>query len=68
MTGYLKPPSIEGYGIPIFLATSTAVRLAGRGLLWPQVDLVVPLEQSVSAYQRLDRGEQNGKLVIEVAP
>ena len=44
------------------------VRLAGRGLLWPRVDQVIPLEQSVSAYRRLDRGEQNGKLVIEVAP
>lgn len=43
------------------------VRLAGTGKLWPVVDRVVPLEEAVSAVSRLKRGEQVGKLVIEVA-
>lgn len=44
------------------------VRLAGEGRLWPLVDRVVPLDQALGAYERLQRGEQVGKLVIEVAP
>jgi NADPH:quinone reductase-like Zn-dependent oxidoreductase len=43
------------------------VALAARGELWPAVDLVVPLEDAVSAFERLARGEQTGKLVIEVS-
>jgi NADPH:quinone reductase-like Zn-dependent oxidoreductase len=42
-------------------------RLAGEGKLWPVVDRVVPLKEAVGAYERLNRGEQVGKLVIEVA-
>lgn len=42
------------------------VALAGEGKLRPLVDRVVPLAESVSAFQRLARGEQAGKLVIEV--
>jgi NADPH:quinone reductase-like Zn-dependent oxidoreductase len=42
------------------------VELAARGKLWPLVDQVVPLDQAVLAYRRLERGEQTGKLVIEV--
>ena len=41
--------------------------LAGEGKLWPVIDSVVPLEQARSAYERMARGEQLGKLVIEVA-
>ena len=44
------------------------VRLAGEGRLWPAVDRVMPLDQALEAYGRLQRGEQVGKLVIEVAP
>jgi NADPH:quinone reductase-like Zn-dependent oxidoreductase len=44
------------------------VRLAGEGKLWPVIDSVVPLADGVSAYQRMQRGEQTGKLVIEVSP
>jgi NADPH:quinone reductase-like Zn-dependent oxidoreductase len=44
------------------------VRLAGEGRLWPAVDRVVPLDRAGEAYGRLHRGEQVGKLVIEVAP
>jgi NADPH:quinone reductase-like Zn-dependent oxidoreductase len=40
---------------------------AAEGRLWPVIDSVVPLEKAVAAYQRLQRGEQTGKLVIEVA-
>jgi len=42
------------------------VRLAHAGKLWPVVDRVVPFAESVSAFQRLERGAQTGKLVIEV--
>jgi hypothetical protein len=31
------------------------------------VDQVVPLSQAIEAFGRLERGEQLGKLVIEVA-
>jgi len=43
------------------------VRLAGQGTLWPVIDRVIPLEDALAAYERLERGEQVGKLVIEVA-
>jgi len=41
---------------------------AGAGRLWPVVDSVVPLDRAAEAYARMARGEQFGKLVIEVAP
>jgi NADPH:quinone reductase-like Zn-dependent oxidoreductase len=44
------------------------VRLAGEGKLWPVIDSVVPWDQALAAIERLARGEQAGKLVIEVAP
>ena len=43
------------------------VRHAAQGRLWPVVDRVVPLPESLAAFERLQRGEQVGKLVIEVA-
>jgi len=43
------------------------VRLAHQGKLWPVVDRSVPLAESRNALERLHRGEQTGKLVIEVA-
>ena len=43
------------------------VRLAGQGKLWPVVDSVLPLEAGAAAFDRLARGEQMGKLVLEVA-
>jgi NADPH:quinone reductase-like Zn-dependent oxidoreductase len=43
------------------------VALAAQGKLWPVVDRVVPLEEALLAFERLQRGEQVGKLVIEVA-
>ncbi len=43
------------------------VRLAHEGKLWPAVDRVVPLAAGAEAFARLARGEQTGKLVIEVA-
>jgi NADPH:quinone reductase-like Zn-dependent oxidoreductase len=42
------------------------VRLAGEGKLWPVIDRVVPLDQAAAAFQQLQRGDQLGKLVIEV--
>jgi NADPH:quinone reductase-like Zn-dependent oxidoreductase len=44
------------------------VRLAHEGRLWPMVDSVVPLAEGAVAYARMQRGEQTGKLVIEVSP
>jgi NADPH:quinone reductase-like Zn-dependent oxidoreductase len=44
------------------------VRLAQEGKLWPVVDSVVPLADGAAAYARMQRGEQTGKLVIEVSP
>jgi NADPH:quinone reductase-like Zn-dependent oxidoreductase len=44
------------------------VRLAHQGRLWPVVDRVVPLADGAAAYHRMRRGEQVGKLVLEVAP
>jgi NADPH:quinone reductase-like Zn-dependent oxidoreductase len=43
------------------------VRLAQQRRLWPVVDQVVPLSRGAEAYARMQRGEQTGKLVIEVA-
>jgi len=40
---------------------------AAQGRLWPVVDRVVPLPEALAACERLQRGEQVGKLVIEVA-
>lgn len=44
------------------------VRLAHQGRLRPVVDQVVPLARGVSAFERMQRKEQTGKLVIEVSP
>ena len=44
------------------------VRQAHEGRLWPVVDSVVPLAEGATAYARMQRGEQTGKLVIEVSP
>jgi len=43
------------------------VALAHEGRFWPVVDSVVPLDEGPAALARLQRGEQMGKLVIEVA-
>ena len=40
--------------------------LAALGKLWPVVDRVVPLAESVNVYRRMAANEQTGKLVIEV--
>ncbi|HSR16342.1 MAG TPA: zinc-binding dehydrogenase, partial [Gemmatimonadales bacterium] len=42
--------------------------LAGRGLLRPVVDSVVPLRDGAAAFRRMADGHQLGKLVIEVTP
>jgi D-arabinose 1-dehydrogenase-like Zn-dependent alcohol dehydrogenase len=44
------------------------VRLAHQGRLWPVIDRVVPLAEGATAYERMRRGEQTGKLVLEVWP
>ena len=43
------------------------VALAHAGKLWPEVDSTVSLDEGLAAFVRLERGEQTGKLVIEVA-
>jgi NADPH:quinone reductase-like Zn-dependent oxidoreductase len=42
------------------------VRLLGQGHLVPVVDSVVPLDQSPRAMERLENGEQFGKVIIEI--
>ena len=51
----------------ISAASVEVVALAHEGRLWPVVDRVVPLAEWSAAVARLERGEQTGKLVIEVA-
>jgi NADPH:quinone reductase-like Zn-dependent oxidoreductase len=59
--------SILGATLGSRLEYSAIVALAHAGQLWPVVDQVVPLERWSDAMGRLERGEQAGKLVIEVA-
>jgi NADPH:quinone reductase-like Zn-dependent oxidoreductase len=40
---------------------------AQAGRLWPRVDSVVPLDQAVAAFERLESGAQAGKVVVQVA-
>jgi NADPH:quinone reductase-like Zn-dependent oxidoreductase len=42
------------------------VRRLGQGELRPVVDRVFPLARAREAYERLERGEQLGKIVIEI--
>src|SRR6185295_34827 len=42
--------------------------VANTGKFRPLVDSVTPLEEGARAYLRMERGEQLGKLVLEVAP
>ncbi|HEY6157075.1 MAG TPA: zinc-binding dehydrogenase [Gemmatimonadales bacterium] len=44
------------------------VRLLGAGELRPVVDRVFPFSEARAAFERLDRGEQLGKIVVEVSP
>ncbi len=46
---------------------AAVAELASRGALWPVVDRVVPLGESVEVYRRMAANEQAGKLVIQVA-
>jgi NADPH:quinone reductase-like Zn-dependent oxidoreductase len=42
------------------------LRWAEAGKLWPVVDRVIPLDQARAGFERMKRGEQFGKLVLEV--
>jgi len=42
-------------------------RLAHAGRLWPEVDSVFPLAEAGSAFHRLAKGVQLGKVVVEVS-
>jgi NADPH:quinone reductase-like Zn-dependent oxidoreductase len=42
------------------------VRRLGQGELRPVVDRVFPLARAREAFERLERGEQLGKIVIEI--
>jgi NADPH:quinone reductase-like Zn-dependent oxidoreductase len=44
------------------------VRLLGTGELRPIVDRVFPFRDAQAAFERLERGEQLGKIAVEVAP
>jgi zinc-binding alcohol dehydrogenase/oxidoreductase len=42
------------------------VRLLGQGHLRPTVDSAFPLADGVKAMERLERGEQMGKIVLDI--
>jgi NADPH:quinone reductase-like Zn-dependent oxidoreductase len=42
-------------------------RLFDQGRIRPLIDSVRPLEDAREAQRRLEAGEQNGKLVLEIA-
>ena len=42
------------------------VRLLGQGHLRPTIDSVVPLDRAVDAFEKMEAGEQMGKLVISM--
>lgn len=43
------------------------VRLLGQGHLRPKIDSIVPLERAMEAFQKMEAGEQMGKLVVSVS-
>jgi NADPH:quinone reductase-like Zn-dependent oxidoreductase len=44
------------------------VRRLGQGQLRPIVDRVFPMAEARQAFERLAKGEQFGKVVVEVSP
>ena len=74
--GFTQEQEIElGHGITANILGSTmgnaaeyaeVVRRLGRGELRPMVDRVFPLARARDAYERLRKGEQLGKVVIEI--
>ncbi len=47
--------------------TALLLRLAAQGTLRPVVDSVVSLDEIVSAFERFDRSEHIGKIVVAVS-
>jgi NADPH:quinone reductase-like Zn-dependent oxidoreductase len=47
---------------------AAVVKLFREGRLQPPVDRVYPLEESRAAFERMQSGEQFGKLVVRIAP
>jgi NADPH:quinone reductase-like Zn-dependent oxidoreductase len=45
---------------------SEIIKLLGQGHLRPTIDSVYPLDQAVAAFERLESGEQMGKIVVEI--
>ena len=43
------------------------VELLGEGELVPRVDSVFPLDEGIAAFERLESGEQMGKVVVEIS-
>ncbi|MEE8251869.1 MAG: zinc-binding dehydrogenase [Gemmatimonadales bacterium] len=43
------------------------VELLGQGELVPRVDSVFPLDEGVAAFERLEAGEQMGKVVVQIS-
>ncbi len=55
---------IAGSTMGTYHELRTLVNLVAAGWLYPQVDSVTPLGDARSAFERLHRGEQAGKLII----
>ena len=58
--------SILGSTMGNYTEYQEVVRLAGEGKLWPLVDRVYPLAQGREAFERLEAGQQMGKIVLEM--
>lgn len=43
------------------------VELLGEGQLVPRVDSVFPLDEGIAAFERLESGEQMGKVVVDIS-
>ncbi len=55
---------VAGSTMGTYQELRTLVNLVATGRLYPQVDSVTPLDDARSAFVKLHRGEQSGKLII----
>jgi NADPH:quinone reductase-like Zn-dependent oxidoreductase len=55
---------VAGSTMGTYRELCTLIDLAAEGWLHPQIDGVTPLDDARSAFERLHRGEQSGKLII----
>ena len=61
-----KHLSILGSTMGTIQDFSTVMGLVFEGALRPVIDRIFPLEETASAQQRLEQGEQLGKIILEI--